>query len=289
MELYRSYQVLLFLALSSTVGIGQTLPTQSHEAGPPLAAQASSALSQPSYCSAIAAGDKQLAPISKLCGFASTYLHELPDFICQQTTTERRGTLETVLDAQIIFRQGHESYSHVHVNGQQPARTSEALRDTMAFITNGEFGSFLVDLFKPPIVAQFKFRKKGRLGSVPVAIYKFEVSAADSFWSIRDAKGRIVRPEFGGQIWLEESTGRLLKLEVDVRRLPPGFEATAVRTITDYDLTSLGEAGAFILPTKSESEVCGWGNSSCATNVLAFHDCQKFAATTRIVADLPEP
>jgi hypothetical protein len=160
----------------------------------------------------------------------------------------------------------------------------------MAFTSNGEFGLFLANLFKAPMVAKFKSAKDAYVGGSPVAIYEFDVPAAKSFWHVRDGKGHVVNPGVRGQIWIDRGTGRLLKLKLQPVDLPPGLEVTWIRTSIDYASTSLGDAGVFVLPVRSETQVCGWWeNTQCPKHVMTFHDCQKFAATTRILAEAPQP
>lgn len=244
----------------------------------------------PHDCQEIGARNANMLPLAGLCEFSQTFLQKLPDFICQETTTEKKDPFALVLDAQVTFLKGEEVYSHVTMNGKPLDDTNSAATDLMAFHSDGEFGLFLANLFKPPIVARFKPAKSSNLDGLPVAVYDFDVPAEKAFWRVRDSKGHVVTPGIQGQIWIDRATGRLLKLKLEPVDLPPGFEATSVRTIIDYAPTSLGDAGVFVLPVRSETDVCGpWKNSQCPNHVMTFHDCQKFAATTRIVAEAPEP
>ena len=242
------------------------------------------------HCQEISARDAKMLPLSQLCEFSQTYLRKLPDFICQQTTTEKKGALETVVNAQVTFVKGEEIYSDVTTDSRPLEDTEAAGTGLMSFRSEGEFGLFLVNLFKAPIVAKFKPAKTSNLDGTPVTVYDFNVPAEKSFWRVRDGKGRVVTPGVRGQISLERKTGRLLKLVLQPVDLPPGFEATWIRTTINYAPTSLGDAGVFVLPVKSETTVCGWWeNSQCPRHVMTFHDCHKFAASTRIVAEAPEP
>src|SRR5271167_4189862 len=90
------------------------LQVPSIPSGPMLAASATS------HCQAIASADAKMALLAKVCEFSLTYLHELPDFVCQQTTTEGRGRDKTTVNAQITFRSGTETLSNISVNGEPP-------------------------------------------------------------------------------------------------------------------------------------------------------------------------
>lgn len=241
------------------------------------------------HCQEIAAHDASKLLLSRLCESSQTYLQKLPDFICQQTTTEKREPFAAILNSQVTFLKGEEIYSHVTLNGTPMNDADPDASSLMAFRSDGEFGLFLANLFKRPMAARFKSGKSSQFNGSAVTIYEFNVPAESSFWSVRDSKGRVATPGFQGQLWLDRGTGRLLKLKLQSADLPPGMDVTWLRTSIDYAPTSLGDAGVFVLPVRSESTVCGWwGNSGCPKHVMTFHDCQKFAATTRIIAEAPE-
>jgi len=242
------------------------------------------------HCQEISVGDANMSLLSSLCESTQTYIQKLPDFLCQETTTEKRDPFDVVLNAQVTFLRGDENYSHVTINGRTVDDKDSAVTSLMAFNSDGEFGLFLANLFKSPIVAKFKFAKNSKLDGSRVTVYDFDVPAAKSFWRMRDRTGHVLTPGFQGQLWLERTTGRLLKIELQPVDLPANFELTSIHTTIDYAPTSLGDAGVFVLPVRSETTVCErWKNSQCPKHVMTFHDCQKFAATTRIVAEGPEP
>lgn len=66
-----------------------------------------------SRCQAIAAGDAQERPLSKVCEFALTYRRSLPDFVCGQTTTLTGPHSIAVVEAEVTFENGQERYSKV--------------------------------------------------------------------------------------------------------------------------------------------------------------------------------
>jgi len=291
MRAYRSRYILLFGAvLLSASCMAQVVPPQPDLATPSSAIEPGGILMDISDCSAISAGDTRLAPVAKFCEFALTYRRQLPDFIAQQTTTSHGTSSTNLITAQVTFRQGREQYSHVTINGQHVPSTGTFPRN-LRFTSAGEFGSFLVDLFTSPGVTEFKFRKESTLQGIPVAIFEFHIPSGDNkFWVLRDSKGRALRPEFRGEIWLEQQSGRPLREELEPAHLPADSEFASAKTITDYEMTPVGDVGVFLLPAKSETHLCVRQRTvSCMESVLTFHDYRKFAATTRILAGNPEP
>lgn len=282
MKCYRHCRVMLLMAVVVPLVCAAQSATTQPVVPPP---QASGTAANVVDCRAIAAGDATLDLVSKLCEFALTYRHQLPDFIAQQTTTSRGPRSTSVMTEQVTFRKGLEHYSHVTINGKS---VSGSLPHKIRFTSSGEFGSLLVDLFTVPGAAEFKFRKTSTLRGVRVAMYEFYVPKEENvFWTLRDVWGQTLKPAFRGQLWLEQQTGRPLREQLEPANLPRSFGVASARTITVYAMTAVGDAGTFLLPVKSESTVCARSSprfyGGCTTHVLVFHNYRKFVATTRIL------
>lgn len=251
-------------------------------------------ISDTSHCQAIVAGGPRKSPLTAVCEFALTYLRRLPDFICEQTTTRTDEQSTTVLKAQVTFEKGRERYSDITINGKPPKEGSPATLRGLGFISAGELGSNLLDLFTPPIVAEFQFRKEANLRHIPSLVYEFHIPAKkNTFWAISDSEGVTLHPEYLGGLWLERQSGRLLQLKLQPVRLPGSFGFASAEFTIDYSETSIADAGVFLLPSASETKACmrylGLQALICTKNVLVFHDCRKFGTTTRILTDNPRP
>lgn len=240
-------------------------------------------------CGAYAAKGPNLAAISKLCEFALGYRHQLPDFIVQQTTTSEGMSSRTVIKAQVTFQAGVEQYSNVTIDGH-PAPASSittTLPSSIQFSSTGEFGPALLDLFRVPGATEFKFKGTSSLRNQPVAIYQFHVPEKKNvFWKFRIADGRTFTPEFNGELWLQQKTGKPLREEMQPVNLPEGAEIVSAKTVIDYAMIALSDAGSFILPVKSETTLCNqgmFGMGACTTNTILFQHYRKFGATTRIL------
>jgi hypothetical protein len=187
-----------------------------------------------SHCAQLAASDPRMSPLQATCKFALTYLGDLPNFICEQTTTSTGSKWITVSRAEVRFEQGHEHYSKVTIDGK-PIDPSSLSASAMAFISQGEFGSDFVDLFKPPIVAEFKFRKDGRLGRIPSLIYEFHLATEqNTFWALRDDRGVTLHPEYEGELWLGRQDGLPVRLELRTVHLPEDFGFASAEITIDY-------------------------------------------------------
>jgi hypothetical protein len=191
-----------------------------------------------------------------------------------------------VITAQVTYRKGLEQRSQFTINGK-PVDAKHPVRVDLRLMTNGEFGPMLINLFEVPGTVEFKFEKTDTLLGVPIAVFNFELpKAKNTFWTIRDRRGEIIKPEFRGHLWLEAQTGHIVREEVEpvVNAYQTGI--TAMKLITDYAPTKVSEAGMFLLPARSESTLCSnyrGTNLGCTSNVTAFHDYQKFGATSRVL------
>jgi hypothetical protein len=243
-----------------------------------------------SHCEQFAASDPRMSPLHAACDFALTYRGELPNFICEQTITTTGSKWITVSKAEVRFEQGHEYYSEVTIDGK-PVEPNSLAASAMAFISQGEFGSDLVNLFRPPIVAEFKFRKDGRLGRTPSLIYEFHLAMEkNTFWSLRDNRGMTLRPEYEGELWLGRQNGLPLRLELRPVHLPEDFGFASAEVTIYYSEIKIAGLGTFRLPSSSETTVCEIKSApqTCRTNFLMFHDCRKFATKTRVIIDVPQ-
>jgi len=286
---FRHLCALLIVALAAAGAIAQAVGANPSAAP----AKANGSTANETHCSDISGKDATLVLVSKLCEFALSYRRELPDFIAQQTTTFRGLRSSTVVTSQVTFRAGLEYYTYLTVNGK-PVTPETSLPRTVRFTSAGEFGSLLVDLFTAPVAVEFKLHKTSTVRGTPVAVYEFHVPEnKNTFWTLRDASGHTWKPEFRGELWLDQQTGHPLREIVEPSHLPAGCLVDSAKTVTDYAMTPVAEIGTFLLPIRSESRVCSRSRvgslGACSTNTLVFHDYQKFKATTRILDATQEP
>jgi hypothetical protein len=139
MRMCTSYPGILALAAlvwPSTCDAQSTTAAAPEVSAPAAASEAALPTIDTSHCPAIAAGDPRTSPLSAVCEFALTYRRELPDFICEQTTTT--GPKSTVLKAEVTFEKGHERYSNVTIDGRPPEANSSASASVVKFISAGE-------------------------------------------------------------------------------------------------------------------------------------------------------
>lgn len=225
--------------------------------------------------------------LTAVCEFALTYRLQLPDFVCEQTTTAAGPVWTTVMKAEVTFFKGYEHYSNVTINGKPESNTRFA--GAFSFISGGELGSDLVHLFTAPLRTQFKFDREEKLGMIPSLVYKFHLKPEDNtFWALRDKRGTVIHAEYEGELVVSRQDAHLLRLEMHPVHLPGDFGIVSAEITIDYRDVAIIGLGTFLLPATSTTTVCdNMYPLTCHKNVLTFQNCRKFATKTGIITDVP--
>jgi len=293
----RACGVVLLTAVA-LAGFGQSGPA-SPVASPKATGEGRSGGAAVSDCAGLSEHNPQLEPVARLCKFAQTYRRSLPNFICDQEAISEQETASnaawpggprpTRIQAQVTYADGGQQYSKVRINDRaQPASALQRLE----FSSSGEFGSELIELFSPPIKAEFRFEKRTRVNGADALEFTFDLpQKANRSWTLIDETHTIL-PEFAGTLYLDAKSERLLRMDVKPMHLPRDFLIVSADTQTDYGEVKLGEAGVHLLPVRAESHGCLRHTRTdvqerCFRNVLRFHGCHRFTAKARIV-DVPE-
>ncbi len=96
-----------------------------------------------------------------------------------------------------------------------------------------------------------------------------------------EVAGQAYFPEYTGNVWIDDETSRVLRIEMQARHMPDEFPLDHVESATDYDFVRIGER-KFLLPVHSENLSCERGTSQCSRNVIDFRNYRKFGADTEI-------
>jgi len=107
--------------------------------------------------------------------------------------------------------------------------------------TPADFLSALRDLFVPERETEFAWMRQGWLRRTPVEIYTYEVPDLMSSWQVADGYGESHEVAYGGRVYVERNTGRVLRITRQAVDLPVGWTVTAAEMVLDFDY--LGAAG----------------------------------------------
>jgi hypothetical protein len=224
------------------------------------------------------------AIVDKARQAAADFTKTLPNFVCQEvmsrfeSVTSRPMWLPVdVVTAALVYENGKESYRGVTIDGKSTNKGMEQLQGAWS---TGEFGSVLMQLLAPATAANFRFRNDSVLGGRHAKTFSFVVARENSQWRV-EAAGQVTQPAYGGSVWIDPETARVLRVEMQAHDLSLRFPASRVESSTDYAYVRIG-AEKYLLPSHCETLTCDQGSSRCARNVIYFVDYHKYVSESNI-------
>jgi hypothetical protein len=260
---------------------------------PPVQSRQAAAPSQQwvdTYCRSLPAAKAFPTALTEVCQFALSSEQRFPDFICEQTTERyepfrpsnssvimmRRSS---VITSTVTYVSGQESYSNVRVDGKP---TSADMLKVGGMSSEGEFATALRNLFEPESKTQFVFVRETTLESIPVLVFDFNVTSADSRWAIV-AGTQPVTPAYHGRLWVSKTQAHVMRIEQQAefeRNFPYSGSTLAI----DYADVQLGDRGSFTLPKRARMSAClRRVGEPCLRNEITFENCRKFTVKSRVL------
>jgi hypothetical protein len=228
--------------------------------------------------------------IDKARETAFEFTETLPDYMVKQYTTryvsadaKRINTSWQPLDvvtADVIAENGRERYENILRNGKPTKNVEES-----GSWSTGEFASTLQAILSPASDALFTKKKSTTIENRSAWRYDFMIEQPRSSWQVY-AGGSRYRPAYGGTIWIDKETSRVLRIEMDARNIPNEFPLDHVESAVDYSFVNIG-AKKYLLPTHSESLSCNRGTTECTRNSIDFRNYKKYGAESNVTFDSP--
>ncbi len=215
---------------------------------------------------------------------ALQFSEALPNYICREVILRFQNTdrndawrlLDTV-EADLVYEDGVENYRNITVNGRRVSRMEE-VGDAWS---TGEYGTLLRHLFTPDTMTDFQFLKTSRIDGVDAREYFFSVKQEHSMWAVR-VQSRSYHPAYSGRIWIDPSTERTLRIEMEANAFPSDFPVDRVETSMDYEQIRLSGTAPFLLPVRAATLGCQRGTDTCFRNSMEFRNYRKFEAESSI-------
>jgi len=269
----------------TNTGAGSSEPAPEAGANPPrrpnLEHDEGVAHPPPEYSGGINKVDQVVADARRA---AEAFMDEVPDFMVHQETTRYHSfsngaqwRADGVVTADVVCVNDEEEYRNILVDGK---RAPVPVEKTGAWST-GEFVTTLRTLLSPETDAAFVRRGEDRIVGKDAYKYDFTVRKANSHWRIIDTSGRSESPAYGGTLWIDKESHRVLRIEMRTDSLPPGFLYDKGESTIDYDFVRIGK-GNYLLPVKSANLACMSNRSTCMKNEIDFRNYRKFAAESDI-------
>jgi hypothetical protein len=213
---------------------------------------------------------------------AFEFSEKLPNFICQEVMSRftQRGREEMPLDvvsADVIYDDAHETYRNVKINDRP---TDRGMQEIGGSWSTGEFASTLVELLHPDTQAQFRSGGASSISGFSAQVYDFTVQRENSHWIIQSGS-QTLTPAYGGSVWVDPKTARVLRIEMQARNIPSDFPMDTLESTVDYSYVTIGGT-SFLLPVRAESLGCERGTSECRHNIIDFRNYHEFKADIKI-------
>lgn len=239
-------------------------------------------LAEPSTIASLPAPPQSL--IERAREAAWQFSQKLPNFVCQEFMsrfTQQGQQAKMPLDlvsAEIIYEDGHESYRNVKIDNRP---TDKPLQEIDGSWSTGEFASILLELFHPDTHAQFRSGGASAISGLSAQVFDFQVQAENSRWMLH-AGSQNLAAAYQGSVWLDPSTARVLRIEMQARNIPSDFPMSTVETAVDYSYVRIGETSV-LLPVHAEALGCQRGSSYCSHNIIDFRNYHEFKSDIKIL------
>lgn len=238
------------------------------------------------------------------------YTASLPDFICtevihryQMTPARplgapvRRGMPsgpvagagvwfpKDVLTVKLSYFGNREKYQLTLINGH---KTKETYESSGGAISEGDFGSVLLEIFSPDSGTRFIWDHWTHLRKRLTRVYAYRTSREKSHYRIgvgdKESERRMVIAGRRGFIYADNDTAMIMRITGQAESIPAGFPVTAQSSMLDYDYGDVG-GKQFLLPLRVENVMKSARLNF--KNVVEFQDYRKFTGESSISFDVP--
>lgn len=217
------------------------------------------------------------------------YAASLPDFICTEMVRRYEDvepkqrpnwSLKDTLTLKLSYFSHAEDYKLVAINGHPTYRTFDEVGGA---VSEGEFGSLLISLFRGADRKRFSWDHWTTLRGRPSLVYRFRIPLEESEYNVRYASGSVgpmsAHSGQSGFIEVDRATNRVLRIFAAAEDLPADFPVTNVSTLLDYDFVEIS-GRQYALPLHA---LVRMGTHWVQTrNEVVFQDYRKFASDTTI-------
>ena len=214
---------------------------------------------------------------------AFEFSDKLPNFICEEVMsrfTQRGRAGQTPLDvvsAEVVYEDAQENYRNVKINDRPTDRRLEEIGGSWS---TGEFATTLLDLFHPDTHAEFRSGGTSPISGFNAQVYDFDVRRENSHWMLH-AGSQTLAAAYGGSVWVDPKTARVLRIEMQARNVPSDFPMDTVESAVDYSYVTIGGTSV-LLPVHAESLGCERGINDCSHNTIDFRNYHEYKVDIKI-------
>lgn len=233
--------------------------------------------------------EDQRAMLSEARRNALEYATSLPDFMCTEVVHRyiaagSNWDPKDVLHLKLTYFDHKEDYKLLTINGRP---TQKDYEDAGGSISEGEFGSILLQVFELRSATQFRWDHWTTLRGREAHVLSFRVTPEHSTYHLaygfvgqggRDST--IVGQD--GFVYIDRETHRVLRIWSEANSIPWDFPVRESSTVLDYDFADIS-GKRYLVPLRADVRI---GATEMHTrNVLEFQNYQKFGADATISFD----
>jgi VWFA-related protein len=248
------------------------------------------------------------AILARAAEYTAGYVHNLPNFTCKQVIRRFQnnpylalanpdagvGALygRDVVENTLTFNKGREFRQVLTVNGQ----AWKEKKSVNGLTTWGEFGSIIASVFVRGSAAKVEWSHWETVAARRVAVVNYVVDRRHSSFSLswcctpRSPSPRVVKVAYKGALFIEPSSGAVLRVTRQAIDIPSDFPTRRSDTVVEYRDVDIGGKpwlGPVRSITISEAQVSR--ARIYALNEVQFTDYHKFeSSSTLIIGDLAE-
>jgi hypothetical protein len=175
---------------------------------------------------------------------ALAHTQALPDFVCTQKT-RRLAKFGEIGDWKLVdqivtevsYYESMEHYRILMVDNKPPS--SKGAKEIPGFLSEGDFGNSLYQLFAPESNTSFSMDGSDHLNKRKTVRARFYIPQDYSRFYI-GLGGQKVTTAYGGRCWIDVASHRVVRLEGEARDIPRSFPVVRSSHSTEYDWVEIG-------------------------------------------------
>ena len=208
---------------------------------------------------------------------AYSFVETLPSYTVKQVTTRyQNDRAMDNLTCDLIVENGKERYTNLQRNGKALKEKAEESGSW----SSGEFASTMQDIFSSATQAKFRPRGSTSLFQRSAMLFDFTVEQQNSHWQIRTQQEQYF-PAYQGTMWIDKETARILRIEMQARKIPTAFPLDKVESAVEYNFVKIGSS-SLLLPVHADVLSCERGSRQCSRNAIDFRNYKKFGAESNV-------
>jgi hypothetical protein len=146
----------------------------------------------------------------------------------------------------------------------------------------GEFLTTAAGILSPSTRALFVRLGSEKVSGRTAAVYEFSIRAENSHWVLVSPEGGRLRPAQKGQLWIDEQTYRVLRIEQRAVSIPASFPQDKAECTVEFGPVTIGAAG-LLMPVRAETRGCVRGTVQCSKNEIVWRNYRKFVAESTVI------